>query len=103
MYARSNCSVAPAAAETAGSFNGIPVAFMGLKSGRVKLVQTLLVAWPVKATTELVLKARQRFELAKRMQQEQPLKASQPAGPLQVSEDRREPVKWPGLEIAPAV
>jgi hypothetical protein len=37
------------------------------------------------------------------MQQEQPLKASQPAGPLQVSEDRREPEKWPGLEIAPAV
>jgi hypothetical protein len=41
---------------------------MGLWSGRVKLVQTPRVALPVKATTELVLKARQRFELAaKRM------------------------------------
>jgi hypothetical protein len=70
----------------------------------VKLVQTLLVALLAKATRELVLKARQRFELAaKRMQQEQPLKASPPAGPRQVSEDRREPEKWPGLEIAPAV
>ncbi len=39
----------------------------------------------------------------KRLQQEQPLEASQPAGPRQVSEDRREPEKWPGLEIAPAV
>jgi len=70
----------------------------------VKLVQTLLVALLAKATTELVLKARQRFELAaKRMQQEQPVKASQPAGPRRVSENRPEPVKWPGLEIAPAV
>jgi hypothetical protein len=60
----------------------------------VKLVQTLLVALLAKATRELVLKARQRFELAaKRMQQEQPLKASQPAGPRQVSENRREPEK----------
>ena len=35
-----------------------------------------------KATTELVLKARQRFE------------------PRQASERRREPLKWQGLEIA---
>ena len=66
----------------------------------MKLVQTLLV----KATTELVLKGRQRFELvAKRMPQEQAVKASQPAGPRRVSGNRREPVKWPELEIAPAV
>jgi hypothetical protein len=70
----------------------------------VKLLPTLLVALLAKATTELVLEARQRSELAaKRMQQEQPLKASQPAGPRQVSENRREPVKWPGLKIASAV
>jgi hypothetical protein len=42
----------------------------------------LVVALPVKATTELVLKARQRFE------------------PRQASEKRREPLKWQGLEIA---
>ena len=70
----------------------------------MKLVQTLLVALPVKATTELVLKERQRFELvAKRMPREQRVKASQPAGPRRVSENRREPAKWPGPEIAPAV
>jgi len=56
------------------------------------------------ATRELAFEVTQPFELAaKRMQQEQPLKASQPAGPRQVSEDRREPEKWPGPEIAPAV
>jgi hypothetical protein len=44
-----------------------------------------LVALLAKATTELVLKARQRFE------------------PRQASEKRREPLKWPGLEIALAV
>jgi hypothetical protein len=38
-----------------------------------------------RATTELVLKARQRFE------------------PRQASEKRREPLKWQGLEIALAV
>ena len=53
---------------------------------------------------ELAFEVTQRFELAaKRLQQEQPLEASQPAGPRQVSEDRREPEKWPGPEIAPAV
>jgi hypothetical protein len=62
----------------------------------VKLVQTLLGA--------LQAKARLRFELAaKRMQQEQPPKANQPAGPRQVSEDRLEPVKRLALEIAPEV
>ena len=45
----------------------------------------LLVALLAKATTELVLKARQRFE------------------PRQASETRREPLKWRGLEIALAV
>ncbi len=67
-------------------------------------MQTLLVALLAKATAQLVMRARLRFELAaKRMQQEQPPKASQPAGPRQVSEDRREPVKRLALEIAPAV
>ncbi|MGA7274567.1 MAG: hypothetical protein WBX14_06950 [Candidatus Udaeobacter sp.] len=67
-------------------------------------IQTLLVALLAKATTELVLKGRQRFELvAKRMRQEQQVKASQPIGPRRVSENWREPVKWPGLEIEPAV
>jgi hypothetical protein len=70
----------------------------------VKLVQTLLVALLAKATTELVLKARQLFELAaKRMQQEQPLKASQPAGPRQVSEKLPEQAKLARLETAPVV
>lgn len=77
---------------------------MGLWSARVKLVQMLLVALLPKATTELVLKARQRFELAaKRTQQEQALMASLPIGPRRISENRREPVKSPGLEIAPVV
>jgi hypothetical protein len=77
---------------------------MGLWSARVKLVQMLLVALLTKATTELVLKARQRFELAaKRTQQEQALMASQPIGPRRISENRREPVKSPGLEIVPVV
>jgi len=68
----------------------------------VKLVQTLLVVLLAKTTTKLVLKARQRSELAaKRMQQL--VKASQPAGLCRVSENRWEPVKWPGLEIALAV
>ncbi len=45
----------------------------------------LLVALRAKATTELALKARQRFE------------------PRQASEKLREPLKWQGLEIALAV
>jgi len=70
----------------------------------VKLIQTLLVALLAEATTELVVKARQRFELAaKRTQQEQALMASQPIGPRRISENRREPVKSPRLETAPVV
>ncbi len=49
-------------------------------------------------------KATQLFELAaKRMQQEQAMMERQLIGPRRVSKNRREPVKWPGLEIAPAV
>ena len=48
--------------------------------------------------------ATQLFELqAKRIQRERRLNVSQPAAPRRVSENRREPVKWPGLEIAPVV
>src|SRR2546427_2616762 len=54
MYARSNCSVSPATAEIAGSFNGIPVAFMEFWPGRVKRKR--------EATLELRVKAMQRVE-----------------------------------------
>ena len=104
MYARSNCSVAPAAAETDGSFSGIPVAFMESWPGQEKRAQMVQTAPLAEATRELVLKARQRFELAaKRTQQEQALMASQPIGPRRISENRREPVKSPRLETAPVV
>ena len=67
-------------------------------------MQTLLVALLAKATRELVLKARQRFELAaKRTKQEQALMARQPIEPRRISENRREPLKSPGLETALAV
>jgi hypothetical protein len=70
----------------------------------VKLVQTLLVALLAKATRELVLKARQPFELAaKRTQRERTLKASQPAEPRQVSEKLPEQAKLARLETAPVV
>src|SRR5437870_824120 len=52
MYARSNCSVSPATAEMAGSFIGIPVAFMEFWPGRVKRKR--------EATIELLVKAMQR-------------------------------------------
>src|SRR5881296_3373971 len=52
MYARSNCSVSPATAEMAGSFSGIPVAFMEFWPGRVKRKR--------EATIELRVKAMQR-------------------------------------------
>ena len=72
--------------------------------GQEKRLQTVLTGTLAETTRELAFEVTQPFELvAKRMQQEEPLKASQPAGPRQVSEDRREPEKWPGLEIAPAV
>jgi hypothetical protein len=72
--------------------------------GQEKRLQLVLIGTLAETTWELAFEVTQPFELAaKRMQQEQPLKASQPAGPRQVSEDRREPEKWPGLEIAPAV
>jgi hypothetical protein len=69
----------------------------------VKLVQTLLVAL-LAATRELVLKARQPFELAaKRTQRERTLKASQPAEPRQVSEKLPEQAKLARPETAPVV
>ena len=67
-------------------------------------MQTLLVALLAKATRELVLKARQPFELAaKRTQRERTLKASQPAEPRQVSEKLPEQAKLARLETAPVV
>jgi len=70
----------------------------------VKLVQTLLVALLAKATRELVLKARQPFQLPlERTQRERTLKASQPAEPRQVSEKLPEQAKLARLETAPVV
>jgi len=54
-----------------------------------------------KATRELVLKARQPFELAAK--RTQTLKASQPAEPRQVSEKHSKQEKLARLEIAPVV
>src|SRR5215472_9475534 len=64
MYARSNCSMSPAAAEMAGSFNGIPVAFMGFSLARAKRVRLVRTAPLVKATWELALKATQQARFA---------------------------------------
>ena len=54
MYARSNCSVSPATAETAGSFNGIPVAmaFMDSWLGSQKRLRLEMTAPPQKATQQ---------------------------------------------------
>src|SRR5437870_6324528 len=72
MYARSNCSVSPATAEIAGSFNGISVAFMEFWPGRVKRKR--------EATIELRVKAMQR--VASRSVAENRLaRAKQPAFP----------------------
>jgi hypothetical protein len=77
---------------------------MGLWSGQENWVQMVLAVPRAQATTELVLKARQRFELAaKRTKQEQALMARQPIEPRRISENRREPLKSPGLETALAV
>ena len=77
----------------------------GLWPGQENWVQMVLAVPRAQATTELVLKARQRFELAaKRTQQEQALMARQaPIGPRRISENRREPLRSPVLEIAPVV
>ena len=93
MYARSNCSVAPAAAETDGSFSGIPVAFMESWPGQEKRVQVVLTA-RLMATRELP---------AKRIQRERALMASQLAEPRQVSAKWPEQAKLAGLETAPVV
>src|SRR2546428_7859560 len=52
MYSRSNWPVSPATAEIAGSFIGIPVAFMEFWPGRGKRKR--------EATIELLVKAMQR-------------------------------------------
>src|SRR5882724_3716418 len=54
MYARSNCSVSPATAETAGSFNGIPVAvaFMDSWRGSRKQLRLEVTAPPPKGTQQ---------------------------------------------------
>src|SRR4029077_6309979 len=80
MYARSNCSVAPAAAETDGSFSGIPVAFMESWPGQEKRVQTMQAA--------PLAEARRGFgRQAKRTQRERALKANQLAELRQLSEN----------------
>src|SRR6267378_1875007 len=70
IYARSNCSVSPAAAEISGSFSGIPVVFIqtlkrgsveGLKRRRFmawwlvrgKRLPVVIVDWPGEATRRL--------------------------------------------------
>jgi len=60
MYARSNCSVSPATAETAGSFKGIPVAFMGFSRARAKQLQPERFAPLGRARLASVLRATQQ-------------------------------------------
>jgi len=77
---------------------------MVLCLARVKPVQMLLVALLAQATTDLVLKASQRFELAaKRRQRERAPKASYLAESRQVSENPPEQAKLVRLEPVPAV
>src|SRR5213076_1140738 len=92
MYARSNCSVSPAAAETAGSFSGIPVAFMESWPARAKRLRMELRAPPAKAMRHLVVKATQRA-----------LKANQLAARRQVSENRPAQANPVRLSLALAV
>src|SRR6266576_3253922 len=97
MYARSNCSVAPAAAETDGSFKGIPVAFMDFARVQVKLER-------VKRPRVALVKAMQQAEWpAQPTRQVRAPKASQPVAPRQVLENRQEQVKLPRQETAPVV
>src|SRR4051794_19429643 len=63
MYARSNCSVSPAAADTAGCFKGIPVSFMEFEPAPVKLVRSKQRQL-AKAMRKFVLQARQPVALA---------------------------------------
>src|SRR5712671_85491 len=99
MYARSNCSVAPAAADTDGSFRGIPVAFMDFARAQVKLEP---VKRPRVAMSVPLVKAMQQAEWpAQPTRQVREPKASQPVAPRQVSGIGQEQVKSPRREIAP--
>src|SRR2546430_1957130 len=102
MYARSNCSVAPAAAETDGSFKGIPVAFMDFARVQVKLEP---VKRPRVARSVPLVKAMQQAEwpAPQPTRQLRAPKASQPVEPRQVLENRQEQVKLLRQETAPAV
>jgi hypothetical protein len=100
MYARSNCSVAPAAAETDGSFRGIPVAFMDFARAREKLerVERLEVAMSVP-----LVKAMQQAEWPAQPTRQLPApKASQPVELRLLSESRPAQV-MPVRAIAPVV
>src|SRR5436190_22818451 len=101
MYARSNCSVAPAAAEMDGSFKGIPVAFMDFARAQVKLER---VKRPRVAMSVPRVKAMQQAEWpAQPTRQERAPKARQSVAPRQGLESRQEQVESPWREIAPVV
>jgi hypothetical protein len=101
MYARSNCSVAPAAAETDGSFRGIPVAFMDFARVRGKLEG---VERPQAARSVPLVKAMQQDEWpAQPTRSERAPKPSQTVEPRQVLGNRREQAKSPRQETAPVV
>jgi len=112
MYARSNCSVSPAAAETAGSISGIPVAFMESWPARAKRLRMELRAPPAKAMRHLVVKVTQQFDLLAKPRQrfellvkamQRALKANQLAARRQVSENRPAQANPVRLSLALAV
>ena len=67
MYARSNCSVSPAAAEAAGSFSGISVVFIQLARSKCRV---FMASWLVRekqapaVIVELLAKATRRPKTA---------------------------------------
>ena len=99
MYARSNCSVSPATAETAGSFKGIPVAFMGFSRARAKQLQPERFAPLGRARLAFELRATQQPDSrAQRSPRVRSWTASQPVVSRQLSEnlleqEKREPVE----------
>jgi hypothetical protein len=92
MYARSNCSVSPATAETAGSFKGIPVAFMEFAQVQVmreRVTMSAPAAIVAQAVPECVLKVKRLAELVAQRTPREPLpKASRPVEPQRVLEKR---------------
>src|SRR4029077_16842840 len=82
MYARSNCSVAPAAAETDGSFSGIRVAFMESWPGQEKRVQTMQAAPLAEAPQrERALRANELAELRQLWETPPPLEEPERQNP----------------------